>query len=227
MTVRQLLLTPSTFFGGDQEEWLGPGLAVLALCTLSLASLLVPLAVVVGTGMDLGVAESFPTVQYVAGEARLVLTGRSLGVVVIVFLAPLPLLAAYGTLFHLLSAPFADRGSVLDTLWVTAWGAVPLAIADALTLAGVLLTIPTSEDQIGYAFVTLTGRTIAQRSDPSLVLLAANVLGLVCVGWAALLWTRGVAGVRGVSDRRAALLVGIPVALVAATNVTTILYAFR
>lgn len=224
MLLRQLLTDPAGFFAAERDTWLGGTLAVGSLCGLALASLLVPVAILAGTGADLGIAESFPTVQYVAGEAQVVLDGRSLGVATIVTLAPVPILAGFAVLFHLLSWPVATDGSIIETARITAWGAVPLAIANALTLGGTLLAIPRTFEDLGYAYVTLTGRTIVQRADPSTLLLAVNVLGLVCVCWAAVIWLRGLAHVRGIEPSRAAVAVGLPVALAVAVNVPTLLY---
>jgi len=195
-------------------------------CLLALASLLVPIVVLLGTGKDLGVAESFPAVRYVAGQAQVVLDGRSLGILAVVTLAPVPVLAGFALCFHLLSWPVASRGSFGETARITAWGAVPLAAANALTLAGTLLTIPRTYDELGYAYVTLTGRTIAQRSDPTLVLLLANLLGLACVCSAAVVWLRGLERVRGCSAWQAAVVVAIPVALAVAINAPNLLYGF-
>lgn len=226
MSLRQLLFEPAEFFAAERDSWLGGLLAVLALCLLALASLLVPLVVLLGSGKDLGVAESFPTVRYVAGEARLVLDGRSLGVLAIVTLAPLPLLVGYTLLFQLLSWPVASRGSIRETATVVAWGTVPLAMANALTLVGTVAEIPRTFGDLGLAYVTLTGRTVVQQSEPSLLLLVVNVLGLGCLVWTALVWMRGVEHVRGLSTRQAAIVVGGPVAIAAGLNVTSLLYGY-
>lgn len=226
MTLRRLLLDPRDFFASDSDTWLGGVLAVLAVCILSLASLLVPVVILAGTSLDLGVAESFPTVRYVSGEAQVVLDGRSLGVAAIVTAAPVPVLAGFAVLFYLLSWPLADRGTLADTVRITAWGAVPLAVANALTLVGTIAVLPTEFDDLGYAYVTLTGRTMVQRSDPSVLLLVVNLLGLACVVWAAVVWTRGLAHVRGLSARWAAVIVGVPVSITAGLNVATLFYGF-
>lgn len=226
MPLRQLLVDPAGFFAAERDTWLGAGLAVGTLCLLALASLLVPIAILVSTGKDLGIAESFPAVRYVAGEAAFVLDGRSLGVLAVVTLAPIPIVAGFALCFHLLSWPVASRGSLGETARVTAWGALPLAIANALTLVGTLLVIPQTVDDLGYAYVTLTGRTIVQHSDPTLVLLLANLLGVACVCWAAVVWIRGLERVRGCSVWQAALVVGIPVALAVAINAPNLLYGF-
>lgn len=130
----------------------------------------------------------------------------------------------FALLFHLLSWPVAARGSLTETGRITAWGAVPLAVANTPTLAGTLLAIPRTFEDLGFAYVTLTGRTIVQRSDPSLFLLAANLLGLACVCWAAVVWVRGIERVRGCSPRQAAPVVGVPVAIAVAVNAPALLY---
>lgn len=226
MSLRTLLVDPAAFFAAEEDSWLGGAFAVGSVCALALASLLVPIAILLGTGMDLGVAESFPAVRYVSGEAAVVLDGRSLGIIAIATLAPVPILAGFALLFHLLSWPVAARGSLAETARMTAWGAAPLAIANALTLFGTLLTLPTEFGDLGYAYVTLTGRTIVQQSDPSLILLGLNLLGIACVCWAAVLWLRGLEHVRGCSPRQAAATVGIPVALAIGLNVPALLYGF-
>lgn len=226
MAVTHLLFEPTDFFESGRDSWLGGLIAVLTLCTLALASLMVPIAILASTGKDLGVAESFPTVRYVSGEARLVLDGRALGAAAIVAAAPVPVLAGFAVLFHLLSWPLSDQGSLPDTVRMTVWGAVPLSIANALTLVGTVAVLPTEFDELLYAHVTPTGRTIVQRSDPSVLLLGVNLLGLACVCWAAVVWTRGLAHVRGLSTRRAAVTVGLPVALVAGVDLGNILYGF-
>lgn len=226
MPLSQLLVDPGAFFATERDTWLGAGLAVGGLCLLALASLLVPLAVLVGTGKDLGIAESFPTVRYVAGEAAVVLDGRSLGVLAIVTLAPVLVFAGFALCFHLLSWPVASKGSLAETARITAWGAVPLGIANALTLVGTLLSIPQAFDELGYAYVTLTGRTIVQRSDPTLLLLLANLLGLACVCWAAVVWLRGLEHTRGCSSRQAAVVVGIPIAIAVGINAPNLLFGF-
>ncbi|MFB6189712.1 MAG: YIP1 family protein [Halapricum sp.] len=225
MALRQLLVDPGGFFAVERDSWIG-GVAVLTLCALSLASLLVPVVILVGTTKSLGVAESFPAVSYVAGGTQVGLSGRSLGVVAIVVFAPIPVLAGYTVLFHLLSWPVASRGSILDTARVTAWGAVALSVANAVTLLGTVASFPQTFDELGYAYVTLTGRTIVQRSDPSVLLLAVNLLGLACVCWAAVVWLRGIEQVRGCSPRQAAVIVGGPVAIAVGVNAPSLLYGF-
>jgi hypothetical protein len=226
VSLRQLLVDPAAFFAAERDSWLGGALAVGSVCALALASLLVPIAILLGTEADLGVAESFPAVRYVSGEASVVLDGRSLGIIAIVTLAPVPILAGFALLFHLLSWPVAARGSLTGTARMTAWGAVPLAVANALTLFGTLLALPIEFEKLGYAYVTLTGRTIVQQSDPSLFLLGLNLLGVACVCWAAVIWLRGLEHVRGCSSWQAAAIVGLPVAAAVSVNVSTLLYGF-
>lgn len=224
MTLRQLLFEPTAFFERNSEPQVGPAIAVLALCTLSLASLLVPLAVVITAGKDLGIAESFPTVEYVAGQARLVLDGGSIGAITLVFLAPIPILVGYALAFHALSWPFADRGSLRETVRTVAWGSVPLAGASALTLLAIAISVPSTVDQLGYAYVTTTGRTIAQHADPNTLFLLCNVVGIAFVCWAGVLWVTGIAAVRGLSRRQAALVVGPLLALGLANALPSVLY---
>lgn len=224
MTLQQLLFDPVEFFRTDRGDWLGAGLAVLALSTVSLGSLLVPIVLLAATGADLGFIEAFPTVRYVAGEARVVLDGRSLGAVVVVFLAPALLLGLYALLLHALSWPLADRGTLGETARVVGWGAVPLTGASLLTLGATMLTIPLDFQRVGYAYVTLTGRTIVQRSDPTLLFLVVNVLGLVFVCWMGVVWVVGLAETRGLSRRKAGVLVAVPLALAVANNLGSVLY---
>ncbi|WP_255195836.1 Yip1 family protein [Halorarius litoreus] len=113
--------------------------------------------------------------------------------------------------FQIISAVLydAETGSFRDTLALTGWGFVPAIFATIVSAV--------------VAFVVFSG--IAFPADPQQIqpfirelrnrpeFLVASLLGIVFLLWSGFLWTFAVKHVRGLSQREAAITVGIPVAI--------------
>lgn len=192
-----LLFNPDQFFRERAED---PGM-------LPAVGILLVVGVV-------GAAGAVPSIQAtfraLPAEAQSFSFVGYIGAAVAGLLGPFVRWLLFAGAFQVVSAVLYDaEGSFRDTLALVGWGFVPAVFATIVStvVAYVVfssVTFPTDPQQI-QAFVT----ELRRRPE----FLVSSVLGIVFLLWSALLWLFGVKHARGLSEREAAVTVGIPVAL--------------
>ncbi|GAB3691100.1 hypothetical protein GCM10028857_28130 [Salinarchaeum chitinilyticum] len=206
--LRQALFDPASFFAGD-----GPSrrvtAAVLGLTGLSvLAPIPLVFVLIERTATDAGVPGGVPTLVYAAGESSIAVPGYFAVIVGLAVGTPLLALAIYGLLFHGLTWPVADAGSVRETAALVGVGLLPQTLGNLAVVALLYLAYPIAGFDTGIG-ITFPARVVAPVETARSPWVAVEVFGALTVVWSAWVWMEGLRTVRGLSRRAAALIGGV------------------
>lgn len=193
-----VLTDPDRFFAErtDDPSLRGPATVVLALGLLGLLST-VPIMLAVMDAMP-GEMQSFFLVGAAFG-----LGGALIGPFVVWLL--------YAGVFYAISALFDASGDFRTTFTLVGWGFLPSIVRAALSAA--------------VMFVLVQGATVPSVSDPQAMAAftaqlqsrvsyqAVTLVGVLLTLWSGYVWTYAVKHARSVPVRRAAVAVGVPVAV--------------
>lgn len=205
--LRRALFDPAEFFTDA-----GPGRrAVAAVLGLTGLSVLAPIPLVFvlieQTSTEASVPGGIPTLVYAAGESSIAVPGYFAVIVGLAGGAPLLALAIYGLLFHGLSWPVADTGSVRETATLVSVGLLPQTFGNLAVVALLYLAYPIVGFDTGIG-ITFPARVVAPVETARSPWVAVEVFGALTVVWSAWVWTEGLRTVRGLSRRAAALIGG-------------------
>lgn len=184
-----------------------------AVIAATAATCLAPVPVVIALLQSDPVPEeaigSLPALVYAAGEAAISVPGLYALLVGVAAALPLVLVAIYAPLFHALSWPVANQGSLRGTAVATVWGLLPQTLGSVLSVLALYVVYAAGVWPVGIN-VTLPARVVLTRRDPSAAWLLLETVGGAAVVWTGYAWTDALAAVRGTTRRRAALAVALP-----------------
>lgn len=187
---------PAAFFEGrdDDPDARGPALVVLGVGLAGLLSAIPVFLFVYRSVPD--AAQGFFLVGAGAG-----LVGALVGPFVVWLL--------YAVAFHAITALFDAEGEFRDTFLLSGWGFLPRIFASLISGAAMLVAFGSASP----AATPEATRTVAADLRGSPLVRAASAVGILATLWSGYVWTYAVAEARGVSVRRAAIAVAVPVAL--------------
>lgn len=116
----------------------------------------------------------------------------------------------FGLVVYALTHPLATDGSLRETVAAISWGAVPLAVSNALTIAAVLLNYAVGGPSLRGVRHTTIGVAFVTATDLSPILVVADALSVLGLVATALVWTAALVAVRDVEWWHAAVLAGVP-----------------
>jgi hypothetical protein len=116
----------------------------------------------------------------------------------------------FGLAIFVLTYPFATSGSLRETVVAVAWGAVPLAMSNAVTVAAVSLNYAAGGPELRGAMDTTVGVGFVTASDLSPILVVADVVSVLGLIAAVFVWSAALVAVRDVEWWQAAILAGLP-----------------
>ncbi|WP_435361673.1 Yip1 family protein [Haloarchaeobius sp. DFWS5] len=194
--VASVLLDPNQFFRKRTEDMSSLPPAII-LCLAGLSSLLTfVLAVLVGAGMDSGIA-----------KVGLVLVTVAFNAPIQVF-TTLIMCGFLGGILHLTCLAAGGVGTIGSTLKVTAWGFLPKVIAGLIQPVVWLLVTGGTFDQETVSSVGGLGGLVAGQAAS--ITAAVSALFLL---WQAVIWLSGIQYTHRLSRTKAGLAVAVPVAL--------------
>lgn len=201
-----MLVDPGEWFAGERPSRRATA-AVLGLTGLSvLAPIPLVFVLIEQTSTDAGVPGGVPTLVYAASESSIAVPGYFAVIVGLAGGTPLLALAIYGFLFHGLSWPIADTGSVRETATLVSVGLLPQTLGNLVVVALLYLAYPIAGFDTGIG-ITFPARVVAPVESAWSPWVAVEVFGALTVVWSAWVWMEGLRTVRGLS-RRATSLVG-------------------
>lgn len=210
--LRRALFEPGAFLESGaatrRRTWLLFGVTTLAC----LAPVPAVIALLRSEDVPEDVIGSLPAFVYAAGEATVSVPGLYALLVGLTVAVPVIAVGFATPIFHGLSWPAAGDGSLRETAVVAVWGLLPQTIASACSVAVLYAVYAAGVWPIGIS-VTLPARVVLNQPDPSAGWLLVEAISGVSVLWTGYVWTYGLAAVRDVSPRRAAVAVAIPLLL--------------
>lgn len=160
--------------------------------------------------VDWDVIGSYPEVVYAASDASIGVPGLYGLLLLVGLVVPTASVLVYAAIFHALSRPVATTGSYRETVAITAWGLLPLTVAGAVALAVLYAAVAISGPIQVVTGIHVPGRVVVaplSRTSPWILLDLLVTAALLLTGY---VWAQGLATVRGISARRSAAVVALP-----------------
>lgn len=210
MGLSDILTDPDSFFEQEATDpsYLVPILLVL-LTALLAAIAASPKAELFGEVTSIAVENQ--TTEANQSVQNILAVGTKIVSVIWSFIETFAGWLLYAVVFYAIAhLGFEGSGSFSDTIALTGWGYVPAVINQALSVAAAY-TVFGGVSLPGSAQAAQDTMTELQ-SDP--ILLVVGIIGLALLAWSGVIWTYAMAHLHDLSQRDAAITVGIPLALI-------------
>lgn len=208
---RRALFDPAAFFADGEPSRRATAILFGLIGVTSVAP--IPLVfVLIEQTAEGEVPGSLPALVYAAGDTSIAVPGIFAVLLASAAAIPLLALAIYGTLLYGLSWPVADAGSPRTTAEMVVWGLLPQTLGNVLVVLLLYLAFPVVGIDTGIG-ITFPGRVVVTARDPQSLWVLVEALGACSVVWSGWLWMHGLVQVRETSERSAAAVVGIVLAL--------------
>lgn len=198
MSLAALLTDPRSFFRerADDPSLLFPAVIVALLGVLTAATT-IPSTRATMTAMPPEV-QGFGTAALVIGAA-------------VAFVIAFILWLIFAGIFHAISSvAFGGEGGFTDTLAVTGWGYVPRLLSAAVNFVAAYVVYSGVDFSSAQGDPQAISQTAQQLSNDPL-LMTASIVTIAVTLWSGALWTFGLAEVRNIEVREAAISVAIVV----------------